>query len=364
VGVYYRKFRKSGNRIWWISYTVGGRQVFESSHSKSKKFAEKLLSIRQAEVAEGRYNLPRSNPPSLESWCKECIASVPNPNTRRRYETSLSSITSFFKQAKVSQVTVERIEAFKGARRHEEVKSATINRDLFLLRWCLKQATRQRFIGKNPFDNVDFLEERKERRQPKILTLDEELRLLAACNPLLRALCVLLIETGLRIGREALVLKWPELDLEQGTVSVGQTKTLAGRRMIPLSDFCKQELLNWRDFTGPEYSPFVFPAPTDSAVHLSGVRRSWKTALKTAGIDFFPIYNLRATFASRLSAAGVPDVFVSQLMGHAGSLLGTYSKAIMDYRIDAIRKLEQLRQHSRESGYAVAQEQVVQRTVQ
>jgi len=360
VGVYYRKFRKSGNRIWWISYTVGGRQVFESSHSKSKKFAEKLLSIRQAEITEGRYDLPRSNPPSLESWCKDCIAAAPNPNTRRRYETSLSSIIAFFGQVKISQVTVERIEAFKRARRQEEVKSATINRDLFLLRWCLKQATRQRFIGKNPFDNVDFLEERAERRQPKILTLDEEQRLLATCNPLLRALCVLLIETGLRVGREALVLKWTELDLEQGTVSVGQTKTLAGRRMIPLSDFCNRELLNWKVLTGPEYSPFVFPAPSDSSAHLTGVRRSWKTALQTAGIDFFPIYNLRATFASRLSAAGVPDVFVSQLMGHAGSLLGTYSKAIMDYRVDAIRKLEQLRQRSSESASLAASNRVLQ----
>jgi integrase len=360
VGVYYRKFRKSGRRIWWVSYTVGGRQIFESSHSTSKKFAEKLLSIRQAEVAEGRYDLPRSNPPSLESWCKDCIAAVPNPNTRRRYETSLSSIISFFGQTKVSQVTVERVEAYKRARRQEDVRSATINRDLFLLRWCLKQATRQRFIGKNPFENVDFLEERKERRRATILTPDEERRLLPACNPLLRALCVLLIETGLRIAREALVLKWTELDLEQGTVSVAQTKTLAGRRMIPLSDFCKKELLKWRNLTGPEYSPFVFPAPSDSSAHLMGVRRSWKTALKTAGIDFFPIYNLRATFASRLSAAGVPDVFVSQLMGHAGSLLGTYSKAIMDYRIDAIRKLEQLRQRSSESASVAVSNQTLQ----
>lgn len=339
---------------------MAGSQIFESSHSTSKKFAEKLLSIRQAEVAEGRYDLPRSNPPSLESWCKECIAAVSNSNTQRRYETSLSSILAFFGQAKISQVTVERVEAFKRARRQEAVKSATINRDLSLLRWCLKQATRQRFIGKNPFDNVDFLEERKERRQPKILTLEEELRLLAACNPLLRALCVLLTETGLRVGREALVLKWMELDLEQGTVSIAQTKTLAGRRMIPLSDFCKRELLNWRTLTGPQFSPFVFPAPSDSSVHLRSVRRSWKTALKTAGIGFFPIYNLRATFASRLSAAGVPDVFVSQLMGHAGSLLGTYSKAILDYRVDAIRKLELLRQRSSESASVAVSNQMLQ----
>ncbi|MGH9744935.1 MAG: tyrosine-type recombinase/integrase [Candidatus Acidiferrales bacterium] len=344
MGVYIRKFRKSGRKIWWISYTASGRQIFESSHSTNRRFAEKLLSIRQAQVTEGRYDLPRSNPPTLESWCKDCIAAVPNLNTRRRYETSLNGIISFFGQAKVSQVSVERIESFKKARRLARVKSATINRDLFLLRWCLKQATRQRYIGKNPFDNVDFLEERLERRQPKILTLEEELNLLAECSPLLRALCVLLVETGLRIDREALVLKWTDLDLEEEIVTVHQTKTLAGRRTIPLSDFCTRELMIWKRLTGPEYSPFVFPAPSDSSKHLEGVRRSWTSALKKANILFFPIYNLRATFASRLSAAGVPDVFVGQLMGHSGGLLQTYSKALLEYRRDAIRKMEEFRQ--------------------
>jgi hypothetical protein len=32
------------------------------------------------------------------------------------------------------------------------------------------------------------------------------------------------------------------------------------------------------------------------------------------------------------------------MMGHAGGLLQTYSKAIVEYRRDAIRKLEELRQ--------------------
>jgi hypothetical protein len=37
-------------------------------------------------------------------------------------------------------------------------------------------------------------------------------------------------------------------------------------------------------------------------------------------------------------------VFVSHMMGHAGGLLQTYSKAIVEYRRDAIHKLEELRQ--------------------
>lgn len=97
---------------------------------------------------------------------------------------------------------------------------------------------------------------------------------------------------------------------------------------------------------GPDYSVYVFPNPKNLTVHQQSVRKTWATALKKAGIPFFPIYNLRATFANRLAAAGVPDVFVSQMIGHASGLLPTYAKAVMDFRRDAIRKLEEFRASS------------------
>jgi len=331
-------------RMWYMAVTANGRQFNRSTHTSNKQLAKRILAKIEGEIAEGRFNLPRSNPPTVESWLQELVATVPNPNTRRRYSTSLDNLVSFFKTAKISQVSAERIEAFKKARRLSGVKAATINRDLFLLRAALKRAARQRLIGQNPFDAVDFLEERTERRVAKVLSFEQEISLLAAVqSPLLRALIVLLVSTGLRIDREALPLKWTDIDLDEGLVAVRETKTLAGRRTIPLSEFCKQELLRWRQLTGPEYSKFVFPASSDSSVHLKGVRRSWTAALKKANIAYFPVYNLRATFASRLSAAGVPDVFVSQMMGHAGGLLQTYSKAILDFRRDAIRKMEESR---------------------
>jgi hypothetical protein len=49
--------------------------------------------------------------------------------------------------------------------------------------------------------------------------------------------------TGLRIGHEALSLTWADLDLVNETVVVRQTKTVAGRRTIPLSKFCIEEMI-------------------------------------------------------------------------------------------------------------------------
>ena len=112
--------------------------------------------------------------------------------------------------------------------------------------------------------------------------------------------------------------------------------------------FCcaKPELLNDRRSYCCfwEFSPFVFPNFRKPSQPTKDIRHSWAKALEDAGIAYFWIYNLRHTFTSRLSAAGVPDLFVAQMIGHSSpGILQVYSKAIDDFRRDAVRKLEQMR---------------------
>jgi integrase len=347
LGVYYRKFRKSGNRIWWLTYTANGRQVFESSHSTSKRFAEKLLAIRKAEIAENRWSLPASNPPHLKEWTSQFLRSISHPNTKKRYELSAAQSTNFFgEHANLSELSVKRLEEFKRHRSESGVKPATINRDLALLRQLLKRAERERYIARTPFGTGNlFLEEKKGRRQPHIMTYDEETKLLAVSGPLLKALVILLVETGLRVGKEALPLKWTDIDLSNGTLCVRESKTLAGRRMVPLSEYCKAELFRWRALTGPEYSEYVFFNDRSPSAHLLKLPKTWKRALKNSKIEYFPIGNLRHTFATRMQEAGTAPVTLAQMMGHSSTgIIQTYAKVLDEYRRHAVEKLDAHRQ--------------------
>ena len=77
---------------------------------------------------------------------------------------------------------------------------------------------------------------------------------------------------------------------------------------------------------------------------MKDIRQAWAKALKEAGLEYFWLYNLRHSYVSRLSAAGVPDLFVAQMIGHSTpSILQKYSRAIDEYRREAVRKLEQMR---------------------
>jgi integrase len=330
--------------IWWMDFVVDGRQRCESTGTSNKRLAQKILDKRKGEIAEGRFSLPKSNPPTLKQWAEQFLETIPHPNTRRTYDSCIAMLLEFFGDARLSQITPGRIEEFKLSRTKAGTGPATINRNLAVLRRMMKLAARQRMIGRTPFEEVDFLEERSQRRQARILTFEEQMKLEAAATPLLRTLIVLLTETGLRVVREGLSLKWDDMDLINGALLVRQSKTRAGIRAMPLSKLCRDVLAEWKRLTGPEFSPYLFANPNNPQAHLKSVRKTWKRALKNAGIEFFPIYNLRATFASRMAAAGVPDVFITQMMGQAGGLLQTYAKAITEYRRDAIRKLEAFRE--------------------
>jgi integrase len=157
-----------------------------------------------------------------------------------------------------------------------------------------------------------MLNERSSRREPTIVSFCVEEKILAHAATRLRTVIILLLETGLRIGKECLPLEWSDIDFQAGRITVGASKSIAGRRTLPLSNRCKANLVAWRSLV-QNTSRYVFFNPADPSKPLKSVKKTWSTTLKKAGVPAFPIYSLRATFASRLSAVGVPDGFVSQL---------------------------------------------------
>jgi len=332
-------------KFWYGAFSADGRHFNRSTGTSNKRLAKKILDSWRADIIEGRFNLLKSQAPTLKDWSKKFVDSIQHPNTRRRYAVSKVSLDAFFMDARLPHVTAARIEEYKRMRLDEKVKAATVNRDLALLRQLLKRAERERYIARNPFEMGNlFLEERKGRRQPHILTYEEEAKLLAVSAPMLKALVVMLVETGLRVGKEALPLKWADVDFSNDTIFVRESKTLAGRRLVPLSEYCKAELLRWRDMTGPAFSEYVFFNPRKPSAHLLKLPKQWVRALKNAKIDYFPIGNLRHTYGTRMHEAGTSPVTLAQLMGHSSArIIDTYAKVLDESRRDAVKKLDEYR---------------------
>jgi integrase len=138
--------------------------------------------------------------------------------------------------------------------------------------------------------------------------------------------------TGLRQG-EQLGLAWEDIDgralyvRKELTRIAGQyrrvdPKTPRSRRTVPLAPWVVSAFALQRErlvtagfvptLTGP-----VFVNAEGAELSGSVLTHRWYDLLARAGVDRRPWKVLRATFASRLYAAGVPDLAIADLLGHA-----------------------------------------------
>jgi integrase len=340
-------YKKRGSKNYQMGICHRGVQICKSTGTSNRKLANDILTVLEAEAVRARFHLPSAKPPTFEDYSRTYLESKKHPNTQRQYRSSINNLLPHFGKWRLSDITAEAIEDYKLARLAEGIRTATINRDLAVLRNMLRIAERKRLIGESPFRTVEFLEERKERRKGHIMTFQEEDAILAVAEAHIRMLLVLAVETGLRTNKEALQLRWADVDLDHEIVHVNASKTPAGEREVPLSTRCKMELHRWREMFGPKFSPYIFPNMRQPLKPLKDVRRAWTKALELANVPYFWIYDLRHTWASRMVQAGVSPIFVAQMLGHSStSILNIYAKAVDEYRRDAVRKLEALRSSS------------------
>jgi len=165
------------------------------------------------------------------------------------------------------------------------------------------------------------------------LELDEVRALLDAADAKRRALLATMILGGLRVG-EVGALRWRDVDLARSTISVGESKTDAGVRVVDLSPDLLDELKTHRMASGsPEPDALVFLTRNGTPRDRGNVRqRVLGSTIKAANAKLAkagkaPIqtgvtnHTLRRTFASLLYEAGASPAYVMSQMGHTSSSL-------------------------------------------
>lgn len=343
-------------QIWWMAYTVNRRKVNETTHTANKRIAKRALDRRLGEIAEGRLQLPQTqSAPKLREWTAQFLSTVCDQNTKNRYSSSVRNLLAFFGQTKLCDIAFDQIDQFVVSRKSQEVRAATINRDLAVLRRLLRLAQKRRYIAFNPFDQVEMLNESRGRGQARILTFAEELRIESVVpqNSYFYPLLRVLVETGLRVYSEALRLRWTDIDFENHLLHVRQSKTAAGIRSIPLSHHCEDALLAWHRLLGGAQEQ-VFPSARVGDAPRRNIHRAWKRLLTKAQVPDTWLHDLRATFATRLSACGLSSFQIAQLLGHSsGRIIGTYAKSFDEGRRESIALLQAYRANHMERAERV-----------
>jgi integrase len=87
-------------------------------------------------------------------------------------------------------------------------------------------------------------------------------------------------------------------------------------------------------------SAFLFPSDQNPLGHQTTFKKAWSATLRRANVPYFRMYDLRSTYATRLSAGGVADEWVTQLLRQGdAAVFKKYSQMKLQMKREAIQKL-------------------------
>ena len=356
-------YRRRDSRVWWMSYRDhNGRFRQESTGRKEKGEAEKVLRKRMVARDEGL--LPSAAPDAgirFNEWADWFLENRSKPpfrgeQTHRQHLSALKFLRPRFGKHRLSDITVEEIESYlmmrlnTGKRVHTKLglqlrgrlKPATVHQELRILRRILNVAVKKRRLAVNPCNGVEFpVALAGTTRKPHYLSASEQVRL-EACAPLhLRNIIVIMVEMGLRPYRELIPMRKQQVDLQNGIVHLPDSKTVNGIADMPMTERVRQAFASQMKQSSD--SDYLFPSQRigSSNPYISTVRTLWDRTLKRAGLPHFSLYELRHTFATRLSAGGVADHFVTQMLRQGDAqVFKRYSQAKLNMMREALSKLD------------------------
>ncbi len=365
------KERSDGRRVYFIKYRRNGRAIVERvglTEEAARKRIEarrdqatdpnwtpppvKRREERERERAEKQAEAPTSTVADLlDVYRRECV------RTKRRADWQgwmISLLESEFGTLALSDLTAERVEAWRDRLTSEGKSPSTIRKYVYFLSGvysdCMRTAKGRRLVQDNPCRLVALPDEPKGLR--KALTAAQAAAILTAArdDAAIYRWAALVLHTGMRV-EEAQRLRWEDAafdrkdgDLTGARFAVHETKTgrpryvEAGARLLP-------DLAKWHDADGPEPSGPILGEAFESFPY-----QRWHDVFRTAEIPWgsdrgaFTTRNLRTTFCMLAFQNGARPEELVQQTGHSlATLFGYYAEASREQRRRAVDALPDLR---------------------
>jgi integrase len=356
-------YPRKGSAFWWIRYPDSkSRTQRESTGTADRQEAERFLRARLDARDEGKLDSILNGKTltfgQWADWFLEHRSKPPfrSPNTHAQNLNALKHLRPAFGELLLSEIRPESIEDYLrgrldadkyvrtklGMRRLGKLRPYTVHQELRVLTRILNLAVQQRRLPANPCDSVEFPASiTKSIRKPHYMAASEQARIEMVAPGYLKNLVIIMTEMGLRPFKELLPMKKSQIDLENSFVNLSDSKTDNGIGDMPMTELAYQAFKDQIQATPG--SQYLFPTPSKRAKkpYITSLRKIWQKTLRRGGVPYFPLYHLRHTFATRLSAGGVADHFVTQMLRQGDSrVFKRYSQAKLMMMREALAKLD------------------------
>jgi integrase len=306
-----------------------------------------------------------------KEWLPAVKATI-RPTTYRSYEQhAMCHIAPHIGSVKLAKLTGSQVNhlyaklAETGAKDGKSgLSPLTIHHVHTCLHKACKDAVRWGRLPKNPVDAADPPSTRGAAKKEMKTWSAKQLGafLESTKDDRLAPLWRVLAMTGMRRG-EACGLRWKDIDLEKGRLSVrraliphedgvitSEPKTAKGRRQIALDAgtieaFKTQAARQMDDRDNAEVAweetSYVFTMDDGRPLHPQSVSRAFDRAIAAAKMPRIRLHDLRHTHATLALHAGINPKVVSERLGHAtvSITLDTYSHAIPALQEEAAERI-------------------------
>lgn len=360
--------RKDGR--WQGSVTIGrnedGSQRREYVYGKTRtEVAEKINNLINS-VNNGTFIDKKKNP-TVAEWMTFWLNSYKKNSVKRKTYDQYEGVIRVhlipeFGEFRLVELKESQLQAFYNRLFVNGLSARTIHIINMVLSAALKKAVKSRLILFNVCDAVELPKQvQKERR---VLTPEEQECLLKELKKDEQGfMYVFALFTGLRRG-EVLALKWSDVDLDNGIISVTKTlsrvktyvdsgdktklivsepKTETSKRLVPIVKSLIPMLKKQRKLTRKNNDfDLVFPSEAGGYIDPGNYNRKFYKMVKRAGLPKANPHSLRHSFATRALEAGVDLKTTQELLGHSSIDItaNLYTHALMDHKKNEVKKLE------------------------
>lgn len=351
------------------------RQKWHKLTATGKREAQKELAKLLADLARGTYIEPGKLTVGeyLEKWLADYARVNVSAKTLERYEgivrQHLIPNLGSYPISKLQPLHIQEYysRALRGGRldgRPGTLSPTTVLHHHRVLREALAQAVRWQIIPRNPADAVE--PPRPAKKEMQVLTAEQIVRVLEAARGTYLYIPILLATaTGMRRG-EILALRWQDVDLAAGTISVVRSleqtkaglsfkepKTARSRRVVVLPTFAVEALrkhrirqVEQRLQVGPAWQDhgLVCCREDGTPIRPDSITVLYKAVLRRAGVPRVRFHDLRHSHATLLLGQGVHPKVVSERLGHSqiAVTMDLYSHVSLPMQQEAVQKLDNL----------------------
>ena len=339
---------KRGN-IWWLKYYWNGQPIYESSESKKKMVAGRLLRRREGELESGKIPGFLFEKVTFTQLCELLIMDY-KINLKKslvRAERSIGHLKKFFGHFNAPSISSPKINEYILKRQEAGAANGTINRELSSLKRMLNLGAEQTPPLVDRVPKIKMLDENNVRKG--FFEHNQFLKVREHLPEYLRGFVTIAYNKGWRLD-EIETLTWEQVDRKLGIIRLepGETKNDDARvayldkeekAIIAKQWQVRKELLKSKG----RLLPWVFlnRYGTD---RLKQFHVSWKKACQAAGVPHRIFHDFRRTAVRNMVRAGVPENVAMKISGHrTRSVFDRYNIVNDADLIEAMERVEKFR---------------------